>query len=77
MSFQAKTRAEQKLDHLQSLDRPLSAAEKAEIDRCIHAIYMREWRYRKASEEVRTIPLIQARREELETLDKVLAEAGQ
>jgi hypothetical protein len=66
MSAQFKTRAEQKLEWLSSLDRPLTERESIEVERAMHAIYVRDWRSRRLSEQ---------RKEELETLERVLDEA--
>ena len=36
-----KTRSEQRLEWLESLRRPLTDEESAELQRCLHAIYVR------------------------------------
>jgi hypothetical protein len=41
MTFQYKTRAEQKLEHLSSLKRPLSDEESQDLRRSMHAVYCR------------------------------------
>ena len=42
---QFKTRAEQKLEWLESLRRPLTDEESRELHRCLHAVYERNRRY--------------------------------
>lgn len=39
-----KTRAEQRLEQLEALERPLTREESDELRRCLHAIYVRNWR---------------------------------
>lgn len=43
-----KTKAEQRLEQLEALKRPLTRQESAELRRCLHAIYMRNWRIERA-----------------------------
>lgn len=43
-----KTRAQQKLEWLESLRRPLTEAEQNDLYRALHADYMRCWRIHKA-----------------------------
>jgi hypothetical protein len=63
-----KTKAEQKVEWFGSLDRRLTDAEYAELERALHAVYVRDRRSRAlASHE----------REEAELLAKVEAEARQ
>jgi hypothetical protein len=63
---QFKTMAEQKLEWLESLDRPLTDEESEELRRSLHAVYCRNRRYGV---------LAQHRNEELELLGKLRAEA--
>ena len=42
-----KTRAQQRLEHLLSLKRPLEPDEQDELYRSLHADYMRKWRAHK------------------------------
>jgi hypothetical protein len=42
MSFQFKTRAEQKLEYLESLNRPLTDDESDDLRRSMHAVYCRQ-----------------------------------
>ncbi len=60
-----KTRAEQRLEWLSGLDRPLTDEESEMLRRSLHADYMNRWRSNK---------LASIRREELRTLAKVEAE---
>ena len=39
-----RTRAELRLAELEAIERPLTKAEGADLQRCLHAIYMRNWR---------------------------------
>lgn len=39
-----RTRSELRLEELEALRRPLTAAESADLKRCLHAIYMRNWK---------------------------------
>lgn len=48
-ALRIKTPSEQKLEWLESLKRPLSDEESAELQRCLHAVYCREWRQRRAA----------------------------
>lgn len=61
-----KTRAEQKLEWLESLGRPLTEDESEELRRCLHATYMGNWRASMVA---------QHRAEELILLEKLRAEA--
>ena len=47
-----KTKSEQRLEQLEALRRPLTDAEGAELRRCLHAIYMGQWRAEKAEREM-------------------------
>lgn len=60
-----KTIAEQKLEYLERLQRPLTDSESDELKRAMHAVYMRERR------------LAQHRNEELALLKRVQLEATQ
>lgn len=60
-----KTISQQKLEHLQSLRRPLSDEESDELRRAMHAVYVRDMRIK------------QQRNEELRLLKKVEAESKQ
>jgi hypothetical protein len=46
VSVETKTRAEQRLAHIEGLKRPLTDAESEELHRCLHAIYVRNLRNR-------------------------------
>lgn len=63
-----KTKAEQKLEYLSSLKRPLSDAESRDLGRSMHAVYERERRQRLMNRH---------RKEELTLLDKLRKEAAQ
>lgn len=41
-AFQFKTRAEQRLEHLQALRRPLTEHESDELRQSLHAVYTRD-----------------------------------
>jgi hypothetical protein len=66
--MQLKTKAEQKLEYLKGLHRPLTDRESDELRRSMHAVYERERRLGL---------LAMNRREELELLDRLRAEAAQ
>lgn len=68
MSFAFKTKAEQKLDYLESLRRPLTNEESDELRRALHAVYCRNRRSRA---------LALHENEERALLAKVEAEARQ
>jgi hypothetical protein len=71
-----KTRAEQKLEWLESLKRPLTDAESAELRRCLHATYMKNWRLAQALDEANAAALSEFERAEADTLRKVGREAN-
>ncbi len=60
-----KTRAEQRLDWLAALNRPLSDDESDELRRSLHAVYTRNWK------QERSRRLAQHRNEELALLAKM------
>lgn len=62
-----KTISEQKLEHLQSLKRPLSEEESDELRRAMHAVYCHERRLTM---------LAQNREEELRLLERLREEAS-
>ena len=45
-----RTRSELRLEELEALDRPLTQSESNELRRCLHAIYMRNWRLSQSVE---------------------------
>lgn len=49
MSFLFKTRAQQRLEYLEGLKRPLSDNESEELRRCLHAVYCYERKRRLAA----------------------------
>lgn len=63
-----QTKAEQKLDYLKSLKRPLTDKESDELRRSMHAVYERERRLGM---------IAMNRREELELLDRLRTESTQ
>lgn len=63
-----QTKAEQKLDYLKGLKRPLTDKESDELRRSMHAVYERERRLGM---------IVMNRREELELLDRLRAECVQ
>lgn len=69
------TRSEQRLAWLESLTRPLTEYEQAELYRCLHAIYCRERRAALAAQDETHIPLREVAREEARALRKMEAEA--
>lgn len=66
MSFEFKTRSQQQLEYLESLKRPLTDEESEQLQRSMHAVY----EYKRSKSR-----LAQHRREELDVLSKVEAEA--
>lgn len=71
------TKAEQKLEYLQGLRRPLSEAESQELQRSMHAVYERDRRLelaRKIEAEWANAILNEHAEHERETLRKVLEE---
>lgn len=64
-----KSKAEQKLEWLSHLGRPLTDEESDELRKCIHAVYCRDWRLEREKKA-----LIQHRAEERALLAKVMAE---
>ncbi len=66
------TRSEQRLEQLKRIKRPLTDAESLELDRCLHAAYMRAWR---ADRQQRLGPLASHAVENAELLGGVEAEA--
>jgi hypothetical protein len=67
-AFSPKTKAEQRLDHLTNLKRPLTNAESEELRKAMHAVYCHDRRQSLIGMQ---------RAEELRLLDKVRAEAAQ
>ncbi len=65
-----KTRAQQRLEYLESLNRPLTDDESDMLRRSLHAVY---WYGRKATGN-NSYKVAQARNEELRTLAKLEAE---
>jgi hypothetical protein len=45
-----RTRSEIRLDELEAFERPLTASESNELRKCLHAIYMRNWRIAQSIE---------------------------
>jgi hypothetical protein len=43
-----KTRSEQRLEQLEAIRRPLTKREGDDLRRCLHAIYMRNWRLERS-----------------------------
>jgi hypothetical protein len=73
-----KTVAEQKLDWITSLRRPLSEDESDELRRSLHAKYVRDWRLARLARterEMNAAALAAHARENAETLELVLLEA--
>lgn len=68
MSFAFKTFAEQRLEYLRGLKRPLTDEESEQLQRSMHAVYERNRRHRIVQ---------QHRNEELKLLKKVEREALQ
>ncbi len=66
MKPQFKTVSEQKLEWFESLNRPLTDEESEELQRVLHAVYMRNQRLNK---------IAQHRKEELDLLRKLRREA--
>lgn len=64
-AFTPKTRAQQKLEYLSDLKRPLSDAESDELRRSLHAVYCHQ----------RKRMLAKHRKEELQLLGRVVAES--
>lgn len=62
-----KTKAEQRVEHLNGLGRPLSEQESEDLRRAMHAVYCHDLRQRTLSRQ---------RNEELELLEKLRAEAS-
>lgn len=52
MIAEIKTRSEQRLAQLEALRRPLTDGESAELRRCLHAIYQRQWKAAKIEREM-------------------------
>lgn len=49
IAYRFKTRAEQRLEYLESLKRPLSDEESVELQRCLHAVYCYQRKHREAA----------------------------
>jgi hypothetical protein len=47
-----RTRSEQRLEQLEALRRPLTVGESTELRRCLHAIYMRQWKAARIEREM-------------------------
>ena len=73
-AFVFKTLAEQRLEYLESLKRPLTDEESDELRRSLHAVYCRNRARRLEAEQSRA--LVEHRQAEAETLSKVLREAA-
>jgi len=73
--FVPKTKAEQRLEYLESLRRPLTDAESEDLRRALHAVYLRNWKAKRKQAEIRALASHQ--KEERELLAKVEAEARQ
>lgn len=65
-AFSPKTKAEQRVDHLSTLKRPLTEAESDELRKALHAVYARDRRQSL---------LAMNRAEELRLLEKLRKEA--
>lgn len=68
MSPRFKTRAEQRLEHLTALKRPLTEEESDELRRSLHAVYVRNYRNKM---------LARHEQEETQLLAKMEAESRQ
>lgn len=66
-----KTRSEQRLEQLESIDRRLTDAEHEEVRRCEHAIYMHHWRAAKIEKAFNAPILKQHAAEEADLLERV------
>lgn len=77
-AFVFKTLAEQRLEHLESLNRPLTDEESDELRRSLHAVYCHKLRLERAARLERELSgaLIEHAKAERETLLKVAREAG-
>jgi hypothetical protein len=74
MMLAYKTRAELKLEHLESLKRPLTDQESDDLRRSLHAVYCRN-RAMRLEREANAGALAKHEQSEAETLDRVLREA--
>lgn len=77
-ALRIKTPAEQKLEWFCGLKRPLTDDESAELQRSLHAKYVRDWRLARLARterEAANAALLEYSRFEDETLQMVLAEA--
>lgn len=75
-----KTPAEQKLEWFGGLKRPLTDEESEELQRSLHAKYVRDWRLARLARterEAANAALLEYTRLEAETLQRVLAEVGE
>lgn len=70
-----KTAAEQRLEWLENLNRPLTDAESDELRRALHAVYCRNRRIR-AEVEANAPALAEHAASEARLLEKMQAEAG-
>ena len=52
MAATFKTRSEIRLAELEAIKRPLTEEEGVELRKCLHAIYMRQWRAEQAEREM-------------------------
>jgi hypothetical protein len=72
-----KTKAEQRIERLINLGRPLTQAESGELYRALHADYMRKWRKAKAEAAERSagrFAVSERRRLEKLTLKRAMRE---
>lgn len=74
-AFSYKTRSEQLLEELETLDRALTETEQGQLRRCLHAVYMRHWRITKIEREANGAAEAAHEREEAQLRARVEVEA--